>query len=466
VVTGPVIGDSGLPATKSHGRVSPARACALRVVRRAFEEDAYADRAFAGEASGLDSRDRALAMALTYGTVQRRGTLDYVAAQLTDRPLERLDPPVLAALRLGLFELLYLGGSAPHAAVNETVELAKRSSPHAAGLINAVLRRAVREGPGILERFDDETPAAAAVMHSVPQWLAEKWWIELGPDVARALLRVLSQPAESALRVNSLVATVPEVAQALPVTSRPAEGLPEGLAAGLPEGVAVGLPEGLVLDGPFDAQGSELWASGAIQPQARASILVSRVLDPLPGQRVLDLCAAPGGKTTHLAALLENRGEVVAVERHPGRAAALERTRLRMRASCVRVEVGDATVPRSDGPFDRILVDPPCSGLGTLQSRPDLRWRVRPEAIAELAALQTRILAAGARALAPGGALVYSVCTISRAEGDDVVDGFLREHGDFTAERRLQLLPHRDGTDGFFIARLRRDSTLGARGRR
>ena len=422
--------------------MSLARTCALRVVRRVFEDDAYADRAFTAEAAGLEPRDRALAMALAYGTVQRRATLDHVAAQLTDRRLERLDPPVLAVLRLGLYELLYLGGAAEHAAVNESVELAKQVRPHAAGLVNAVLRRAAREGPAILEGLNDESPQAAAVLHSVPDWLAGKWWDELGADEARALLQVINDPAESALRVNSLVAEVAEVAAALPIPSRPAPGLPDDL------------PEGLVLDGPFDVQGSELWASGRVQPQSRASMLVSRILAPVPGDRVLDLCAAPGGKTTHLAALMEDRGEVVAVERHPGRASALERTRVRMRASCVRVEVGDAAIPRTDGPFDKILVDPPCSGLGTLQSRPDLRWRARPEVIGELAALQAGILAAAAQVLAPGGALVYSVCTISRAEGDQVIDAFLREHLDFSDERRLQLAPHRDGTDGFFIARL------------
>jgi 16S rRNA (cytosine967-C5)-methyltransferase len=420
--------------------VSPARTCALRVVRRVFEDDAYADRAFTAEAAGLEPRDRALAMALVYGTVQRCATLDHVAAQLTDRRLERLDPPVLAVLRLGLYELLFLGGAAEHAAVNENVELAKQVRPHAAGLVNAVLRRGAREGPAILEGLNDDSPQAAAVLHSVPGWLASKWWDELGADEARALLAVVNDPAENALRVNSLRATTSQVAAALPVPNRPAPDLPEGL----------------VLDGPFDVQGSELWASGQVQPQSRASMLVSRILAPRPGERVLDLCAAPGGKTTHLAALMEDRGEVVAVERHPGRAAALERTRARMRASCVKVEVGDAAIPRTDGPFDKILVDPPCTGLGTLQSRPDLRWRARPEAVGELAALQARILGTAAQALAPGGALVYSVCTISRAEGDQVIDAFLPEHRDFAAERRLQLLPHRDGTDGFFIARLRR----------
>jgi 16S rRNA (cytosine967-C5)-methyltransferase len=431
--------------------VSAARGCALRVVRRVFEEGAYADRAFTAEAAALEPRDRALAMVLAYGTVQRRATLDHVAAQLTDRPLNRLDPAVLAGLRLGLFELLYLGGAAEHAAVNENVELVKRARPHAAGFANAVLRRASREGPGILAELDDRSPEGAALLHSVPGWLASQWWKELGADEARALLRVVNEPAESALRVNTLLATAEEVAAALPVPSRSATGLPQTT-------FTASLSEGLVLEGPFDVQGSELWQAGAVQPQSRASMLVSRMLGPRPGERVLDLCAAPGGKTTHLAALMGDAGEVVAVERHPGRASALERTVARMKTSCVRVEVGDSALPRTDGPFDRILVDPPCSGLGTLQSRPDLRWRVRPEAIGELAVLQARILAAGARALAPGGTLVYSVCTISRAESEDVVGAFLSEHADFAVDERVQLLPHRDRTDGFFVARLGRDA--------
>jgi 16S rRNA (cytosine967-C5)-methyltransferase len=451
-----------MPATKTPSRVSPARACALRVIRRVFEDGAYADRAFTAEAAGLEPRDRALAMALAYGTVQRRATLDHVASRLTDRRLERLDPPVLAALRLGLYELLYMGGTAEHAAVNENVELAKQARPHAAGLVNAVLRRGAREGPAILAGLDDETPASAALLHSVPGWLASKWWDELGAEEARALLRVINDPAESALRVNSIRAGVIQagVGDLEAVWDLEAVGGVAAVAAALPvpNRPAPDLPEGLVLDGPFDVQGSELWTGGLVQPQSRASMLVSRILAPRPGDRVLDLCAAPGGKTTHLAALMEDRGEVVAVERHPGRASALERTRARLGASCVLVEVGDAAIPRTDGPFDKILVDPPCSGLGTLQSRPDLRWRARPEAIGELASLQSRILAAGAQALAPGGALVYSVCTISRAESEGVVDAFLREHSDFVAQEHVQLLPHREGTDGFFIARLGRAS--------
>jgi 16S rRNA (cytosine967-C5)-methyltransferase len=418
-----------------------ARAAAFAVVRRVFEQGAYADRALHGEAAALDPRERALATALAYGTIQRRATLDHVASSLSSRKLERLDPPVLAALRLGLFQLLFLTGIPEHAAVNESVALVKSTHRSAAPLVNAVLRRAAREGPALLAPLRDDTPAAAAVKHSVPRWLAEQWWAELGADEARALLAHVNEPAESAVRVNELVATRGEVMSRLPVAAAPARDLPEGL----------------VLGGPFDAHGSALFAEGAIMPQSRGSMLVARALAPQPGERVLDLCAAPGAKATHLAALIGDRGEVVAVERHPGRAAALERTAQRMHARSIRVQRADASEHRGDERFDRVLVDPPCSGLGTLQSRPDLRWRVTPDSIRDLAALQLRILTAAAASTALGGTLVYSVCTISRAESESVIEAFLGSHPDFAASApNRQLLPHRDGTDGFFIAQLHR----------
>jgi 16S rRNA (cytosine967-C5)-methyltransferase len=421
--------------------VTPARRVAFSVVRRVFEQGAFADRALHAEAADLDARERALATVLVYGTVQRRGTLDHLVARWSSRPLAKLDPPVLAALRLGLFQILFLDGVATHAAVNESVELVKQEGRGGAQLVNALLRRATREGRRWLAGLSDVDPSSAALLHSVPDWVAELWWRELGASEARALLSVVNDPAQAALRVNSLVASVPEVLDVLPVAARPVDDLPEAI----------------VLDGPFDAFSSELFARGAIMPQSRGSTTVARTLAPSSGARVLDLCAAPGAKTTHLAALMENEGEVVAVERHPGRAAALERTCARMNAGCVRVLVGDAAeTPGATESFSFVLVDPPCSGLGTLQSRPDLRWRVRPESIPELAALQERILGAGAAALAPGGTLVYSVCTISRAEGDGVIDAFVHNHPEFVVSERRQLLPHRDGTDGFFIARLQR----------
>ncbi|MGN6168775.1 MAG: 16S rRNA (cytosine(967)-C(5))-methyltransferase RsmB [Solirubrobacteraceae bacterium] len=420
------------------GAVSPARECAFVVLRRVFEQGAYADRAFASEAARLNSRDRALAMRMAYGAVQRCATLDAVTRRLTNRSPRRLHPAVRAALRLGLLQILFMDGVADHAVVNESVELAKAVG--GAGLVNAVLRRASREKEQILVGFDDSTPAGAAVAYSVPEWLAKQLWEELGAHEARALLRTINDPAESALRVNTLVATAAEVSRRLPVPSSPARGIPEGL----------------VLDGPFALEESDMWREGAIMGQSRGSMAVAHAFAPRPGERVLDLCAAPGAKTTHLAALMKARGEIVAVERNPRRARSLEQTCKRMQAACVRVQTGDATEPRSDGPFAGVLLDPPCSGLGTLQSRPDIRWRTSPEQIKTLSQLQRGMLEAAAAATAAGSVIVYSVCTISRAETVSVVESFIHDHGAFELEESFQLLPHRDGTDGFYVARLRR----------
>ena len=337
-------------------------------------------------------------------------------------------------------QLLLMDGVADHAAVHESVELAKRHARGGSGLVNAVLRRALREGRDLVAALDDTTPARAAVLHSVPVWLAELWWSELGPQRARTLLAAVNQPAESAVRVNTLLATPLDAAAGLDVPSRPVPGLAEGL----------------VLEAPFDVFGSAQWERGQLMPQSRGSMAVARALAPQPGERVLDLCAAPGAKTTHLAALSHDEGELVAVERHAGRADALRRTLERMHVRSATVQTGDAGSPRPGPKFDRVLVDPPCSGLGTLQSRPDLRWRTSPERIAELAPEQARILAAGADATRPGGTLVYSVCTISRSESDDVVERFLTGHRGWEADSPVRLAPDTDGTDGFFIARLRR----------
>jgi 16S rRNA (cytosine967-C5)-methyltransferase len=434
-------------------RVSPGRRVAATVLRRVEREGAYADRALAAEATraGLDPRERAFATQLAYGAVQRRRTLDHVIAACAGRPVEQLDRSILDALRLGVLQLLFLDGVAPHAAVDQSVELAKAAGGPGFKLVNAVLRRAGRDGPALLAALDDATPRGAAVRHSVPDWLAELWWDALGAEEARALLATVNEPAEGALRVNTLVTDPNAVRAELAergIATRPA---PAALAD-------APLPEGLLLDAQMDLANDPLWGAGALVAQSRAAMSAARLLDPPAGSRVLDLCAAPGGKATHLAALVGRGGEVVAVERNPRRADALRRTVARLRADAiVRVETADAAQPRTDDPFDAVLVDPPCSGLGTLQGRPDLRWRIRPEAVAELAALQLQILAAGAGALRPGGVLVYSTCTISPQENEQVVERFLAAQEDYTLDgRAVQLLPHRDGTDGFFFARLRR----------
>jgi 16S rRNA (cytosine967-C5)-methyltransferase len=416
-----------------------ARALAFRVVRR-VSEGAYADRVFRAEAgrAQLAGPDRAFAQQLAYGTVQRRMTLDHVIAALSDRSLQKVDSRLLDALRIGVYQLLFMGSVPDHAAVAETVEIAKRAG-RGAGFANAVLRRAAREGPALLAGLGDATPAEAAILHSHPQWLVELWWAALGRDDTLALLERNNQPAEDSLRVNTLVTTPDEVAAALP-GSRPA-----------PE-----LPEGLVLGEPFDVEGSDLFAGGAITPQSRASMLVTRALDPQPGESVLDMCAAPGTKTTHAAALMADHGRIAAVERNPARADELRANCERMAARSVEVIVEDAR--NVDGHFDRVILDAPCSNLGTLAGRPDARWRKTPEQIGELARLQSELLDAAAGRVRPGGVLVYSVCTISPREGPEQADAFLERHPEMRETSRRQTLPHRDGTDGFFIARTEREA--------
>jgi 16S rRNA (cytosine967-C5)-methyltransferase len=438
---------------------SDARVCAYAVLRRVFEDGAYADQALQSQARSLDTRDRALAMRIAYGAVQRRGTLDHLIELLAQRPSRRLDAPVLAALRLGLYELLYLRGAPDHAVVADAVELAKTNARGGHGLVNAVLRRAAREGAKLLEDLDDATPEQAAVKHSHPLWIAQLWWEELGACDARALMACDNEPGEVALRANTLASDAHSLAVELPVPTRR----------------DTDIPEALVLEGAFDMHASDAWRRGAFTAQSRAAMLVARVLAPAPGETVLDLCAAPGGKSTHLAALMNGTGQVVAVERDRRRAGALLRTAQRLHAHNVRVELADAAQPRPEGAaFDRVLVDPPCSGLGTLQARPDLRWRMEPSRLAELERTQASILAAGAGAVRPGGVLVYSTCTISPTENERRIAAFLDANHDFAlddlsielaslrhpspdAPETVLTLPHRDRTAGFFIARLLRE---------
>ncbi|HEX5469401.1 MAG TPA: transcription antitermination factor NusB [Gaiellaceae bacterium] len=380
------------------------RGVAYEVVRRVFEEGAYADRAFRSAAEGLDERDRAFAMQLAYGTVQRARTLDHAIESLGRRPVRKLDPPVRAALRLGAYQLGYMGAVPAHAAANESVELVRAAGlERAVAFTNAVMRRLGEGMEALLAGLDDSTPEAAALRHSYPDWVAEAWWRELGPDDAVALMRAQNEPPERVLR-------------------EPTGGL------------------------------------RAPWPQSRGSQLAGAAVGAAAGERVLDLCAAPGGKATQLAAA---GAEVVAVEKHAGRARELEENAERLGAELTVVNADALALPADLTGFDRALVDAPCSGLGVLNSRPDLRWRAKP-----LAELQFDLLRAAAERVRPGGSITYSVCTIHRAENEDVVDAFGlpaedlgAEHPEFRHPRRpefLLTLPHVHGTSGFFVARLRR----------
>jgi 16S rRNA (cytosine967-C5)-methyltransferase len=334
----------------------------------------------------------------------------------------------------------------------------------AAGFVNALLRRAANEGRAVLEAIDDAAPEGAAIRHSYPVWLAELWWEELGRDEALSLMQAMNEPAETALRVNTLRADAGRLASELRDTGAEIEGPFGG-------GDLLHPAEALVVRGALGEGLAARIALGELVPQSRGSQAVVELLDPQPGERVLDVCAGPGIKTTAIAGRLSDRGEIASVEVDPGRAAQIADRCGLAGAGSVRVEVADAAVANLGGGYDRVLVDPPCSDLGTLASRPDARWRKSPEAIVALAGIQERILARAAQALRPGGTLAYATCTISRRENEDVVNAALSRAGDLEADdlgvahralasshdsRFVQLRPDRDSTDGFFIARLRR----------
>jgi 16S rRNA (cytosine967-C5)-methyltransferase len=474
------------------GRVSPARALAFATIRASFEDGAFTERAFRAEADrlALSGRDRAQAQRLAYGAVQRRGTADVAIERLAGRSTRLLDPPVLAALRLGLYELLFADATPDHAAVDQAVELVKAAgAAHAAGFANAILRRVIRERAQLTASLlgDDSTPAAAAVADSAPKWLAEMWWQELGAEAARAALAACNQPAEVAMRVNTLRTDRETMLARLRdagVDARPPNRVASfarnagetGNSAEVEAEWPLAAPDVIVVEGRTGETVPAAIAAGELTPQSRGSAAVVEVLDPQEGDHVLDLCAGPGIKTGQIAERMGDRGEVISVELDPDRAAevAAQATRLGLRS--VTVIEADAAKGAIGPGFDRVLLDAPCSDLGALASRPDARWRKSPKLIGRLIEVQDELLRNAAAVLKPGGTLVYSTCTISRRENEERVAGLLRasDAGDAPplrlddlgardpelsapAEPRcLQLRPDRDRTTGFFIARLTR----------
>ena len=385
--------------------IAPARRAAFEVVRRVFEEDAYADRALASAVEGLDERDRALAQRLAYGTVQRTRTIDFGIERLGKRPVRKLDPPVRTALRLGGYQLAWTDQPV-HAVVDDAVELVRAARrERAVPFTNAVMRRLAQGFRGLVASLPE-----GPVKQSYPDWIPEVWARDLDAEAALSLMRAQNEPPSLEVRAVE------------------------------PVGEPTDVPGAYIV---------ERVDTSRMRPMSRASQLAALVVGSEPGERILDACAAPGGKTLML------NGEVTAVEVHPGRASRLAEE-MPANVTVVNTDVREL----DDRGFDRALVDAPCSGLGVLARRPDLRWRAQP-----LPELQLELLRAAAERTSGGGTVVYAVCTLNADENEAVVDASGLEVEPLGAEwpqyahhSRPEFLltrPDRDRTSGFFIARLR-----------
>ncbi len=440
--------------------MSPARAAALSALVRLDRTGARFDGSRRGlpEVRDLSSRDAALAYELITGTIKRRATLDAVLAECAGLVAARVDVVMLAALRLGAFQLLFLDRVPAHAAVAESVEMVTDKGRKGRGFANAVLRRVADVGRERLAALAPGNDAAAlAIRHSYPSWIAQALVDEYGPAEAESLLALGNEQPERCLRVNTLRTTVAAAVDAL---------REDGVTAT----AVADLPAALLYDrGPIES--TKAFRGGSVTPQSRGSQLAALAAAGAarPGLRVADLCAAPGTKTAQLAALLPG-ARILAIDIDAARCDALRRNLRRLGADGVEVRVADVLTldPAASGAFDRVLVDAPCTGLGTLASRPDLRWRRQAADVAALATLQRGMLARAAALVAADGLLTYAVCTMTREETTAVVDALVLG-GEWRVDdlgaafpgyahprngAYLLTLPSRHGTSGFFVARL------------
>jgi 16S rRNA (cytosine967-C5)-methyltransferase len=404
-------------------------------------------------------RDRSLAMNLVYTVLRHRLWLDHLISQFVNRPINKLDIEALTVLRIGAAELALLR-TPDHAAVHAAVELAKSTpAKRAQGLVNGVLRAMSRGWQKVVMPAKPGSPERLSVQYSLPQWLVEELIAICSSADLEDWLQANQQEPPSAVRVNTLKASVNEVIDLL--KPRLDSISPHELA-----------PESLVLEGVHGpARDLPGFGDGLWQAQDPGASALSRLLGVEPGMRVLDMCAGAGGKTGHLAALMKDQGELVAVEPSKGRARGLGFNLKRLGITCAKIIQNDGRKLSPDiGLFDRIIIDAPCTGLGVVGRRPDIRWRRNPEDAARLGALQLELCQAGTRLLKPGGALLYCTCTVTRAENEKVIEALLGAEPDLKKVWDLEAagfsgkaigrdgffrtLPHVHGCDAFFGARL------------
>ena len=435
------------------------RKAALRVLVNCRTNGAWADAALNAQIrrDGLAGPDAALCSRIVYGVLQNQLLLDhYIGAYCSQKP-DHLQPPLLDILRIGAYQILFLDKIPDSAAVNESVELAKIfKRGQAAGLVNAVLRKISQNKKNLPEIAAQNPERYLSVRYIHPRWLVKRLLPVLGREETEAFLAANNAVAPMTVQINPLKTT--------------AEKLTAQLAA---QGVEVRadawVPDCLELSGTGDLTALTAFQNGEFLVQDPAARLVSLIADVKPGQRVLDVCAAPGGKSFSCAFTMGNTGSIRSCDLHENKLKRVRESAERLGISCIEAEAADGRVfkPEWETAFDVVLVDAPCSGLGIIRKKPDTRYKKADE-LSALPVIQNAILENAARYVAPGGTLVYSTCTILPEENEQVVDAFLAEHPDFsresftlpapvgTTDGQLTLWPQRHGTDGFYICRMKR----------
>lgn len=449
--------------------IAPAREAALNVLRAVNGGHRDLPAALAVARSTLkDERDRALAGEIATGTLRWQGAFDHIITTLANRPLARLDAEIIDILRMSIFQILHLTRVPTSAAVDDAVNLTKKIGKRsAAPLVNAILRRVTRERSGLPLPPRRGEPREVALDYlsvtlSHPRWLVSRWLDRYGFDAAEKWCEFDNAPPALTLRANRLRTTREQLAIDLErhgVISHPTRYAPDGLV----------MDKGNPLLTPLSA-------TGLFVVQDEASQLVSLMTDVRAGDRVFDACASPGGKTTAMAADMADSGFIVAADVRPRRVRLLAQTVRRSGASCVRIVHANAAAPAPfSTQFDCVLVDAPCSGLGTLRRDPDIRWRRSENEVAANAMFQIRLLETLAASVRPGGRLVYATCSSEAEENEDVVSAFLKDHAEFSQRRpasippqmdeliddrgQLRTLPFRHGLEAFFAAALVRKAS-------
>jgi len=441
------------------------RIAAFEILLRINKERSYADILIDQELSTgvLQGPDRRFLPELVYGVLRRQATLDYIIKNFSSQKLERLERTVLLLLRLGLYQIFYLNRVPVSAAVNETVKMAKVLAPRATGFVNAVLRSADRGRNSISYPDRGKDPSGyLSIAYSHPDWLAKAWIGQLGLDEAEELARAMAEPPPIIIRVNTLKKNRQQLMDILAT-----EGVQCEACRFAPTAVRVTLNGSVLRLNSF--------RDGLFMVQDESSQLTAIFLEPHPGEKVLDACAAPGGKTTHIAQLMEDRGEIIACDVINRKLSLIDENAARLGVASIKTVFMDMSKPSqvlSEGAFDRILLDAPCSGLGVIRRNPEGKWWKSPVDTTNLAKGQKALLENVATYLKPGGSLLYATCSTSVEENEAVITDFLSRHDEFMPEDLHQLFPdmgelftpdgffrgwpHRNGMDGFFAARLRR----------